>query len=102
MASVGDTVHMIPVETIVYLQASDKYVNVVTAEAEFLIREPLKELLPRLDPTRFAQVHRGTVVNLDEVVAAVRDERGRMLLKLRSRPTPLTVSRLYMHRFRPM
>ncbi|MFT4100712.1 MAG: LytTR family DNA-binding domain-containing protein [Burkholderiaceae bacterium] len=102
MASVGDTVHMLPIDTVVYLQASDKYVNVVTADAEFLIREPLKDLLPRLDPARFAQVHRGTVVNLDEVAAAVRDERGRTLLKLRSRSAQLPVSRLYQHRFRPM
>jgi len=30
-------------------------------------------------------VHRGTIVNLDEVASAVRDEAGRVTLRLRNR-----------------
>ena len=70
-AGVGDTVRMIRIEEVIYLQATDKYVSVVTAEGESLIREPLRELIPRLDSSRFAQVHRSTVVNLDFVQSAV-------------------------------
>jgi hypothetical protein len=46
----------------IYFEAADKYVRVVTAEREHLIRMSLRELLPQLDPQRFWQVHRGTVV----------------------------------------
>jgi len=63
-AAVGNMVRMIPVEEIVYFQALDKYVNVATADSEALIRLPLKELLPQLDPAVFQQVSRSTVVNL--------------------------------------
>jgi len=63
-AAVGNMVRMIPVSEVVYFQASDKYVSVVTAEQEALIRVPLKELLPQLDPVQFRQINRSTVVNL--------------------------------------
>lgn len=101
-ASVGDTVHIVPITDVCYLQATDKYVNVVTATAELLIREPLKDLIPRLDPQSFVQIHRSTVVNLAFVTAAVRDERGRTLVTLRGRSESLLVSRLHAHVFRPM
>jgi DNA-binding LytR/AlgR family response regulator len=101
-AGVGDTVKMIPIEEVCYFQASDKYTGVVTPDAEALIRISLKELLPQLPPDQFAQIHRGTIVNLREVAAAVRDDAGRVSLKLRHRKESLPVSRLYADRFRQM
>jgi DNA-binding LytR/AlgR family response regulator len=101
-AGIGDTVKMIPIEEVCYFQASDKYTGVVTRDGEALIRIPLKELLAQLPPERFAQIHRGTIVNLGEVAAAVRDDAGRVSLKLRNRKETLPVSRLYADQFRQM
>lgn len=101
-AGVGDTVRMIPVEEVCYFLAADKYTQVVTKDSEALIRLSLKELLAQLPAERFAQVHRGTIVNLQEVAAAVRDDTGRVSLKLRNRKETLPVSRLYADRFRQM
>lgn len=101
-AGIGDSVKMIPIEEVCYFQASDKYTGVVTRDGEALIRIPLKELLPRLPPERFAQIHRGTIVNLREIAAAVRDDAGRVSLKLRNRKETLAVSRLYADQFRQM
>jgi len=101
-AGVGDTVRMIRLDTVAYLQATDKYVSVVTGDSELLIREPLRELIPRLDPDRFMQVHRSTVVNIDFVHAASRDEAGRLWLTLRGRKERLGVSRIYAHLFKAM
>ena len=101
-AAVGNQVRMIPVADVVFFEALDKYVNVVTAESEALIRVSLKELLPQLDERQFWQVHRGTIVNAGCVHAAVRDELGRITLKLRSRPETPRVSPLYAHLFRQM
>ena len=101
-AGVGDTVRLIKVDEIIYLQATDKYVNIVTAESESLIREPLRDLMPRLDAQQFAQVHRSTVVNLDFVHAASRDEAGRLWLTMRGRKERLGVSRIYAHLFKAM
>ncbi|MGZ5199028.1 MAG: LytR/AlgR family response regulator transcription factor [Ramlibacter sp.] len=101
-AAVGNQVRMIPVPEVVYFQAVDKYVNVVTADGEALIRVSLKDLLPQVDPERFCQVHRGTIVNMACIASATRDELGKMTLTLRNRPEKLKVSLLYAHLFRPM
>jgi len=101
-AGTGDTVKMIPVEDVCYFQAADKYTSVVTKDGESLIRTPLKELLPQLPSSRFAQIHRGTIVKLSEVAAAVRDDAGRISLRLKNRRETLPVSRLYADLFRQM
>lgn len=97
---VGDTVEMVPVDDVVYFEAADKYVRVVTATHEHLVRLSLRELLPQLDPQRFWQVHRSTVVKIRAVHSAQRDEAGRITLRLHDRPERLAVSRLYAHRFK--
>jgi DNA-binding LytR/AlgR family response regulator len=99
---VGNSIHMVPIEQVLFFEAADKYVRVVTATREHLIRTSLRELLPRLDACRFWQIHRGTVVRADAIVSAERDESGRVTLKLLGRPDKLVVSRLYAHRFKAM
>jgi DNA-binding LytR/AlgR family response regulator len=101
-ASQGATLHFVPVEQVLYFEAADKYVRVVTAEQEYLIRTSLRELLPQLDPQRFWQVHRGTVVSAPAIAKAVRDDTGRITVHLRERADTLSVSRLYAHLFKAM
>lgn len=101
-AAVGNQVRMIPIADVVYFEALDKYVNVITRDGEALIRTSLKELLPQLDAGRFWQVHRGTIVNAGCVISATRDEVGKLSLQLRGRTEQLRVSPLYAHLFRQM
>ncbi|MDE2607488.1 MAG: LytTR family transcriptional regulator [Burkholderiales bacterium] len=101
-ASVGNSIRLVPIEQVVYFEAADKYVRVVCADGEVLIRTPLKELLPQLDAQLFWQVHRGTVVRATAVESVQRDEAGKLHLVLRGRPERLAVSRLYAHLFKAM
>ena len=101
-AGVGAAVHMVPIDEVLYFEAADKYVRVVTAEREHLIRTSLRELLPQLDPQRFWQVHRGIVVRADAIATGVRDESGKVTLSLRGSKDKLTASRLYAHLFKAM
>jgi DNA-binding LytR/AlgR family response regulator len=101
-AGIGNAVHIVPIGEVVCFEAADKYVRMLTAEREYLIRTALRELLPQLDPGRFWQVHRGTVVRADAIAAALRDEAGKITLTLRARPERLAVSRLYAHLFKAM
>lgn len=101
-AQVGATVHLVPIDEVLYFEAADKYVRVVTAEREHLIRMSLRELLPQLDPAVFWQVHRGTVVQARCIASARRDDSGKAFLKLRGRPETITASRLYAHLFKGM
>jgi DNA-binding LytR/AlgR family response regulator len=75
---------------------------VVTAEGEALLRTPIRELLARLDPATFRQIHRSTIVNLKAIAGIVRDDSGRGTVRLKSRPETLAVSAPYMALFRHM
>ena len=101
-AGVGPAIHMVPVGEVLYFEAADKYVRVVTAERDHLIRTSLRELLPQLDPHRFWQIHRGTVVRSDAIATALREESGKVQITLRGHADKLVASRLYGHLFRPM
>jgi DNA-binding LytR/AlgR family response regulator len=101
-ASVGAAIHMVPVDEVLYFEAADKYVRVITAEREHLIRLSLRELLPQLDADRFWQIHRGTVVRSDAIASALRDEAGKVTLTLRDHKDKLPVSRLYAHLFKAL
>ncbi|MBX3653384.1 MAG: response regulator transcription factor [Ramlibacter sp.] len=101
-ASVGTSIRMVPVDEVLYFEAADKYVRVLTGGHEYLIRTSLKELLPQLDAQAFWQVHRGTVVRAEAIDTVTRDEAGKLHLALRGRPEKLPVSRLYAHLFRAM
>ncbi|MFX7507237.1 LytTR family transcriptional regulator DNA-binding domain-containing protein, partial [Acinetobacter baumannii] len=47
-AAVGNKVKLSPVDEVIYFEATDKYVNVVSAEGSALIRSSLRELIPQL------------------------------------------------------
>lgn len=101
-ASLGADVKLITVDQICYFRSDTKYTRVVTADAEFLIRRPLKELLDELDPTSFWQIHRSTIVNVNAIGSISRDLTGRFTLRLKSRRETLSVSQPYAHLFRQM
>lgn len=100
--SSGATVHMVPIGDVEYFEAADKYVRVLTAEREYLIRTPLKQLLPQLDANIFWQVHRAVAVRSDAIESVHRDDSGKLSLSLRGRRETIPVSRLYAHLFRAM
>ena len=99
-ASVGSTLKLIPVDEILFLRSDEKYTLVVTAEGEALIRTPIRELIERLDPQRFVQVHRSVVVNLHAISHVTRGPNETADLHLKARPEVLPVSRSYLHLFR--
>lgn len=101
-AGVGNTVRMIPVADVIYMEASEKYVNVVTATGEALVRMSLRELAARIEGADFVQVHRSVLVNAGSILSAVRDENGHYSLALRGLQRPVKVSRAFSHLFRAM
>jgi DNA-binding LytR/AlgR family response regulator len=101
-ASAGRETRLILVDDVAYFRADNKYTTVVTADGEALLRTPIRDLLPRLDPNTFRQIHRSTIVNLKAIAGIVRDDSGRGTVRLKSRPETLTVSAPYMALFRHM
>ena len=101
-ASVGKETRLIMVDDVAYFQSDNKYTVVMTAEGESLVRTPLRELLDRLDPSHFKQIHRATIVNMKAIASITRDESGRGTMKLKNRPETLTVSLTFMPLFKNM
>ena len=101
-AGVGNTVRMIPVTEVICLEAAEKYVNVVTAQGEALVRMSLRDLASRIDAADFTQVHRGVLVNTHCIVSATREENGSYSLCVRGLQRSLKVSRAFGHLFRAM
>ena len=101
-ASVGSNVRLIPVEEILFFQSDEKYTRVVTCEAEALIRKPIKELLDELDPAKFWQVHRATIVNVDHIASVRRGMKDQAEIALKDHRETLVVSRAFTHLFKQM
>ncbi|MFP8777124.1 LytR/AlgR family response regulator transcription factor [Hydrogenophaga sp. RWCD_12] len=101
-AGVGQQIRLVPVDEVLCFEAADKYVRVLTGEADLLIRTPLKDLLPQLDASVFWQVHRGTVVRATAIRSVHRDEAGKLSLEVRGLKERVPVSRLYAGRFKAM
>ena len=101
-ASQGEVTHQVDVADVLFFQADDKYTCVRTASAEHLIRTTISELAAQLDPERFVQVHRSTIVNLDHLAGTRRDELSRLFVRMRGHPGELPVSRAYVHLFKAM
>jgi DNA-binding LytR/AlgR family response regulator len=99
-ASVGKQIRLIDVDQVLFFQSDTKYTRVVLADYEALVRIPLKDLLSGLDPDKFWQIHRGTMVNVNAIVAAERVDAERLEVLLRGSDERLTVSRTFVHLFR--
>ena len=101
-ASAGRETRLILVDEVAYFRSDNKYTTVVTAEGEALLRTPLRELLARLDPAVFKQIHRSTIVNMKAIAGITRDDSGRGTVRLRQRAETLVVSQPFMALFRHM
>ncbi|MDF2772322.1 MAG: LytTr DNA-binding region [Geminicoccaceae bacterium] len=88
--STGDLV--LDVDEIDWIQAEDYYAAVHARGRRHLIRESLASLEQRLDPTRFARVHRSAIVRLDRVREMRSAGAGEAVLLLRD-GTRVPVSR---------
>jgi DNA-binding LytR/AlgR family response regulator len=101
-ASQGEITHQIDVGDVLFFHADDKYTCVRTAEGEHLIRTTISELVSQLDPGRFQQIHRSTIVNLEHLAGTRRDELSRLFVRLRGHAAEMPVSRAYVHCFKAM
>jgi two-component system LytT family response regulator len=59
--------YFIPVSSIDWIEGADYYVKLHVGGRVHLLREPLRSLAQRLDPARFARVHRSAIVNLSRI-----------------------------------
>ena len=90
----SDRVVFVRTEDIDWFEASRNYVKLHVGAQELRIRLRLRELAAQLDPGRFRQIHRSTIVNIDRVSEVQPWAGGDYVALLRDRQQ-LRVSRTY-------
>ncbi|MBX7150386.1 LytTR family DNA-binding domain-containing protein [bacterium] len=58
-------IHFVPVETVDWIEASGKYLDIHSGKATHRIRESISELEHKLDPGKFLRIHRSYIINID-------------------------------------
>jgi two-component system LytT family response regulator len=82
--SVGRVVY-VRVTDVVWIGSADYYVQLHTADGKsHLVRESMQRIEERLDPGRFARVHRTAIVNLDHVAEIRTDNTEHQFVVLRN------------------
>jgi DNA-binding LytR/AlgR family response regulator len=99
--AVGSQVRLLHVDDVQYFESDSKYTRVVAPDCDGLIRLSLKELLERLDPLRFMQIHRSVVVNRRHV-HGVHRAGDALELEVKGRPERLKVSSQHHHLFKAL
>jgi two-component system LytT family response regulator len=75
---IGGALAALPVERVSWFEADGDYVIAHDGSARHVLHLSLSRLVTRLDPRRFARVHRAHIVNLDHVRAFRPDARGNL------------------------
>ena len=84
-----------------WIEAADYCVMIHTMHAKYLHRESMEALVMRLDPAKFARIHRSTIVNLDRVREVQPSMNGDFTVLLRD-GTRLRLSRSRRHLLRTL
>jgi len=83
---------IVSVDDVTHITADGSYAEVHTEDDTHVIRERMKTLADRLDPSDFVRVHRSAIVRLDEVELILRSGGGDYGVRMRD-GTTLSVSR---------
>jgi len=84
VVKIGNKIKIIPVLSVVYLEAADDYVNVVTSEGSFLKNKTMNFFEQNLDPNQFVRTHRSYMVNVQEITRIDAYEKESHLAVLKS------------------
>lgn len=93
-SKIGERVRFIELAHISHFYAEDKLVTAATANGNFIVDRSISDLEKELNPTKFARIHRATLLNLDFIEEINSWFGGRLVVKIRDgKRTQLTVAR---------
>jgi two-component system LytT family response regulator len=90
----GEGLQLIDAAAVHWLEADDNYVHVHTAQARFILRRTLADLLSQLGEQRFVRIHKSMAVNIAEIKTLAPLFKGDYEVTLRSGAV-LRLSRRY-------
>jgi two-component system LytT family response regulator len=92
----GGRVLFVKAGEIDWVEAAGDYVGLHVGRKAWLLRETMAAMERRLDPSRFARIHRSTIVNVERISELKPCENGEYLVLLRD-GTELRLSRTHRH-----
>lgn len=95
-----DEQFLIDPEEIVYVEVEDSTVKVVTQYDTYFSKKKLYELKEMLKNESFAQINKGTLVNIDFIKSVSAEFSGNYSLRLKTGKEILTISRKYFKEFK--
>jgi DNA-binding LytR/AlgR family response regulator len=99
----GDSILLVPVANLWWLEARDGYVVLKTSRSEYVSDLPLKDLEADLDPDRFLRVHRSVIVARDRILKVSRSFGGRYAVQLADESgTTFDIGRAFLPRVREL
>lgn len=67
VVKMGNTIKIIPVENIIFLEADDDYVRIHTDDGTFLKNKTMASFERQLDPAQYIRVHRSFIVKITRI-----------------------------------
>ena len=95
-----DITELVPIQDVVYFKVDLKYIDVVTQNKTYLLRQSLSDLESQLDPDVFWRINRGCIVRVDQIAKAKRDFRGRYNITLHDQDQTLRASQPFGYLFK--
>ena len=95
-----DEQFLIDPDEVVYIEVADNKVKVFTEHDAFESKKKLYELKEMLSNEPFAQINKGTLVNIDFVKSVSAEFSGNYTLRLKTGKEILTISRKYFKEFK--
>lgn len=92
--------YIVDVSEVVFLETGDNKVWVYTADQVYEARQKLYELNEQLEGYSFAQINKGTLVNINYVKSIQAEFNGNYLIRLKDRKEKLIISRKYFKEFK--
>lgn len=94
-------IYFVRVEDVDWIDAEGNYVALHAAGRRHLVRDTIKSLEDRLDPSKFVRVHRSAIINVDRLRKLQPYFHGEYVITLQD-GTTLTSSRTYSDRLRAL
>ncbi len=71
---------LIPVDDVMWFKSENHYTYVCTKDFEYIYTEPLKDLIVKLNPNQFIQVHRNAIVNAQYIKDIIQGDNMKLVL----------------------
>ncbi len=95
-----DEQFLVDVDEVAYIEVSGSKVEAVTQSDRYDTKKKLYELKEVLSASSFAQINKGTLVNIDFVKSVQAEFSGNYTLKLKNSKEILTISRKFFKEFK--